>query len=72
MNADGTEQTQLTFTGRVRDENPDWSPDGKWIAFYSGRVGNAEIYVIGTDGKHSKRVTHERACVMYPRWKPKG
>jgi TolB protein len=73
MNADGAGQTQLTFTGnRVRDENPDWSPDGKWIAFYSERVGNAEIYVIGADGKHLKRITHEAKYVMYPRWKPTG
>ncbi len=71
MNADGSGRTQLTFTGnRVRDENPDWSPDGKWISFYSERVGNAEIYVIGADGKHLKRVTHDREYVMYPRWRP--
>ena len=73
MNADGTGQTQLTFTGkRVRDENPDWSPDGNWIAFYSERRGNAEIYVIGADGKHLKRITHEARYVMYPRWRPSG
>jgi TolB protein len=75
MNADGTQQTQLTFTGnRVRDENPDWSPDGRWIAFYSGRAGNAEIYVIGVNGlkrvTNVKRVTNDPAYVMYPRWRP--
>jgi Tol biopolymer transport system component len=73
MNADGTERTQLTFTGnRVRDENPDWSPDGKWIAFYSERVGNAEIFVIGADGKNLARITREKAYVMFPRWRPAG
>ena len=71
-NADGSVKTQLTFTGnRVRGENPDWSPDGKWIAFYGERAGNAEIYVIGADGRHL-RITRDPAYVMYPRWRPTG
>lgn len=75
MSADGTQQTQLTFTGnRVRDENPDWSPDGRWIAFYSGRAGNAEIYVVGVDGlkrtTNVKRITNDPAYVSLPRWRP--
>jgi dipeptidyl aminopeptidase/acylaminoacyl peptidase len=41
MNADGSDRRQLT-NHRARDENPDWSPDGTQIAFYSERVGNAD------------------------------
>lgn len=33
MNADGSNQHQVTRTGAKRANNPVWSPDGKWIAF---------------------------------------
>jgi hypothetical protein len=33
MNADGSNQRQITHTGAKRANNPVWSPDGKWIAF---------------------------------------
>ena len=44
MNSDGGAQTRLTFAG---GRSPNWSPDGKRIAFTSKRrTGNAEIYVM--------------------------
>jgi tricorn protease len=33
-----------------RDKEPEYSPDGKWIAFISDRGGREEIYVISSDG----------------------
>ena len=33
-----------------RDKEPQYSPDGKWIAFISDRSGREEIYVIASDG----------------------
>ncbi|HEY6403108.1 MAG TPA: biopolymer transporter Tol, partial [Blastocatellia bacterium] len=33
-----------------RDKGPEYSPDGKWIAFISDRSGREEIYVIASDG----------------------
>ena len=69
MNADGSERKQLT-NHRARDENPDWSPDGKQIAFYSERVGNAEIYVMNADGRGEKRVTHDPWYDQAVRWQP--
>jgi Tol biopolymer transport system component len=32
------------------DFSPEWSPDGKRIAFRTNRDGNHEIYVMGSDG----------------------
>jgi Tol biopolymer transport system component len=69
MNADGSARVQLTHH-RARDENPDWSPDGKQIAFYSERPGNAEIYVMDADGTHLSRVTHDPWYDQAVRWEP--
>ena len=48
MNDDGTQVTQLTTGGT--DRNPQWSPDGKRLAFTSARDGSAGIFSINADG----------------------
>ncbi|MDR3219844.1 MAG: PDZ domain-containing protein [Dysgonamonadaceae bacterium] len=40
----------LTETSGVHDRNPQWSPDGKWIAYISDATGEDEIYVRSQDG----------------------
>ena len=39
------------------DYRPDWSPDGRKIAFTSNRDGNPEIYVMNADGSDPVRLT---------------
>ncbi len=56
MQADGTEQTQLT-TAEHNDGRPAWSPDGSKIAFDSDRHGSPEIYVMDADGSNQTRLT---------------
>jgi Tol biopolymer transport system component len=70
MNADGSNRTRITFRSSTREENPDWSPDSKQIAFYSERFGNAEIVVMDAGGTHQRRVTHDPWYDCCPRWKP--
>src|SRR5205807_4037283 len=69
MNADGTGRIQLTQSP-ARDENPDWSPDGTRIAFYSERTGNAQIWVINADGSGEQRITHDPWYDQAVRWRP--
>jgi len=69
MNADGTNQIRVT-RHRARDENPDWSPDGKEIAFYSERTGDAEIYIMSADGTNQRRITHDPWYDQTVRWQP--
>jgi len=69
MHADGTGRTQLT-THPSRDENPDWSPDGTQIAFYTERTGNGQIYVMNADGTKQRRVTRDPWYDQAVRWRP--
>lgn len=63
----------LTRTQRDwKDGSPAWSPDGRRIAFYSERDGNAEIYVMNADGAGVTRLTNTPADEGYPAWSPDG
>lgn len=55
MNSDGTERKRLTHNPEY-DGDPVWSPDGKYIAFISGRSGNWALYVMTADGKFQTRI----------------
>ena len=39
---------------RGRDSFPRFSPDGKWIAFSSNRMGNNDVYVMPAAGETSR------------------
>ena len=49
MNADGTNQTQLTMDPGF-DAYPSWSPDGTKIAFTRAGDSFADVYVMDAGG----------------------
>jgi TolB protein len=51
---------------------PVFSPDGRQIAFMSGRDGNPEIYVMNADGSNLRRLTNHPAEDGSPTWSPSG
>ena len=55
------------------DAHPDYSPNGRWITFVSGRSGAAEVWVANADGSSPRQLTHLGAHVAsYPKWSPDG
>jgi Tol biopolymer transport system component len=70
MNADGTARVRLTHN-KVYDGSPDWSPDGRQIAFVRNtRVGAGAIYVMNADGTGVTRLTSARVGDASPAWQP--
>ena len=68
---EGAVETQ--FTSNSTDEvDPDWSPDGGWIAFASTQSGNSDIWIKPVVGGEATRITRDPASDRVPRWSPDG
>lgn len=50
-------ETQRVTDTPWRDQNPKWSPNGKWIAFISDRTGHEEIWISDELGKDVKKLS---------------
>ena len=75
IDVDGTGLTKLTNDpagSAIDDTRPDWSPDGRRIAFQSNRSGNNDIYLMNPDGQAVLRLTAHPATDAAPEWSPDG
>ena len=72
MNPDGSGQRSLTPAAGWRSSGPDWSPDGRKIAF-GGRAPTSPpdggIFVSNADGSERRRLTQRGES---PAWSPDG
>ncbi len=85
MNADGAGLRDLSSSAAgASDSDPDWSPDGKRIAFVrTVRAGGPEIWTMNVDGTGARRVVALSIATgistmsvgdfsIQPRWSPDG
>lgn len=82
MNADGSGIAQLTNTvdpgwwdtgfPRNGNEQPAWSPDGNHIAYVSWEDGDAEVFVMNSDGTGKAQLTNADRRDESPAWSPTG
>jgi Tol biopolymer transport system component/DNA-binding winged helix-turn-helix (wHTH) protein len=69
---DGSGLRQLTEDA-YNDRRPNWSPDGKLIAFHSNRGGKVDIWTIRPDGGGLHQLTDiPGGSVTHPVWSPDG
>ena len=61
--ADGGEVQVIPTTGAPNPTEPDWSPDGKWIAFTS-QTGEFDICVMPADGSADRGAGAGRGPVV--------
>lgn len=69
--ADGGEPLRLT-NGPKSDNQPRWSPDGKWIAFASARGERSQIWLIRPNGGEAEQLTESKTGVQSFEWSPDG
>ncbi len=62
----------LTRTNGVAERDPAWSPDGRWIAYFSDETDHYELYIKQSDGKgETRRLTSEKLGFLNsPVWSP--
>ncbi|HXK09312.1 MAG TPA: PDZ domain-containing protein [Vicinamibacteria bacterium] len=62
----------ITQSPGVHERSPAWSPDGKWIAYFSDQGGEYSLHLSPQDGKGSVRTIALHGAGFYggPRWSP--
>jgi Tol biopolymer transport system component len=69
---DGTERLQLTSAPLI-SAVPQWSPDGKQIAFAASPPGKPlHVYIVSADGGTPKEVTKGEVNEFFPSWSGDG
>ena len=69
---DGTERLQLTPSS-MGGQQPQWSPDGKQIAFTANLPGKpSHVYIVSADGGALEEVSHGDRDEKFPTWSPDG
>src|SRR5947209_6675943 len=58
------------YTSGEKDSAPRWSPDGRYLAFLSGREGKAQIFLLPSNGGESRRLTDAKLGAGTPVWSP--
>ena len=69
---DGSGLQQVTSLGAAGVMLGDWSPDGTRIAFEAAVAGNTDVYLVGADGGHLRRLTTEPSIDGVPSWSRDG
>jgi len=54
------------------ERNPAWSPDGRWVAYFSDATGEYELYITQSDGAGKPRqlTKFEKGFYYEPTWSP--
>lgn len=78
INDDGTSLQRLTNTP-FSDGAPQWSPNGKTIAFHrdlhsagAGKGQQYDLFIMNADGSNPRNLTNHPALDAYPSWSPDG
>ena len=61
----------LTNSSNAADRDPSWSPDGKWISWFSDASGDYQLHLSDQYGKETKSIELSSPTFYYtPAWSP--
>lgn len=69
INPDGGNLRRLTENSGL-NEDPSWSPDGRYIVFSSNRDGGFHLYIMNANGLNQRRVNFLKGEQTSPSWSP--
>ncbi len=64
----GTGQQRRLTWGEGDNENPSFSPDGRYIVFTSTRRGWPELWIMGADGSNPQALAKIPGRSFTPHW----
>ena len=67
-----SDETRQITNGKAKDGNPQWSPDGKSIAFSSDRNDKPQLFLLPVDGGEAQQITELKQGVAGFAWSPDG
>jgi TolB protein len=70
MNADGSQQANVTQTPDATEGLADWSPDGKRLVLYNNGTGNKDVYVVDLTTGNWTNITNHPASDEFSTWSP--
>ncbi len=73
MNSEGSQINRVTSAlkangKRASNEDPSFSPDGRYLVYTSNRTGKNQIYMNTVDGNEERRVTNDSHNYFKPKW----
>ena len=73
MNADGSEQINITNDPEIKELSPDWSPDGNKILYRAQAGKIPKIFIMNIDGSEKTDLTYNRnSRDVGATWSPDG
>ncbi len=69
IGADGGNLRQLT-ENQGKNEDPCWSPDGRYLIFSSNRKGRYQLYLMNANGQNQRQINASKGEQTSPSWSP--
>jgi tricorn protease len=68
--ADKGDTRNLTNSSGAHERSPAWSPDGKWLAFFSDESGEYQLKLVNQTAKETQTIALEPSFYYAPQWSP--